>query len=222
MPFDFDKIARSYDSLNRLMTAGLDILWRRRAVRAAIDTARPLQVLDVAAGTGDMALSVLRRSKPGTRLTAIDLSEEMLAIARRKLRGRTAEFLIADAERLPFPDGSFDLVTVAFGVRNFAHLQQGLDEMRRVLRPGGRFVMLELSAPNNPLLLALYKLYACRIIPSVCGLLSRNRKAYQYLPASILRFPKPARLTPMLRAAGFEAVAHRAFTFGVCRMYVCS
>lgn len=217
--YDFDKISRRYDCLNHLMTWGLDRGWRRKAVREMVDPTCKQLFLDVATGTGDVARELMQKSHPESLLTGIDLSEEMLAIARRKVSVR-ATLICADAEQMPFEENRFDCVSVAFGVRNFSHIEQGLAEMYRVLKPGGKLVVLELTTPENPILLKLYKLYACKIIPLLGGLVARNREAYTYLPNSILQFPKPVRFLQMLSDAGFVNPTCRRFTFGVCSMFV--
>lgn len=217
--YDFDKIASTYDRLNHLMTCGIDRCWRRKAVRALVDPACSQQILDVATGTGDVALSILNYAHPESSLTGIDLSEQMLAIARKKLQGRHCQLMQADAEHLPFADNTFDCVSVAFGVRNFAHLEKGLEEMCRVLKPGGKLVVLELSYPDNKFLLALYKIYTLYIIPLLGQLISGDKPAYRYLAQSILRFPKADKFVPMLQSCGFAQARHSAFTFGTCRMY---
>ena len=222
MAYDFDKIATNYDRLNHIMTAGMDRLWRRRAAKEAIKTARRKTVsatnastLDVACGTGDMAIELLKR---GSSVTGIDLSEEMLAIARRKTA--SANFQLANAEALPFDDNMFDAVTSAFGIRNFVHLDKGLAEMARVLKSGGRMVILEMSTPDSALVRPFYNLYTRRIIPWLGSRLAGNREAYTYLPNSIERFPKGKAMLQMLEAVGLRAAQHKFF-FGVCRMYVC-
>ena len=236
MAYDFDKIATNYDCLNHIMTAGMDRLWRRRAAKEAIKEAtafcgratkesQPHSVvasLDVACGTGDMAIELLKR---GCSVTGIDLSEEMLTIARRK----TAEagfqlsifnFQLANAEALPFDDATFDAVTSAFGIRNFVHLDKGLAEMARVLKSGGRMVILEMSTPDSALVRPFYNLYTRRIIPWLGSRIAANREAYTYLPNSIERFPKGEAMLQKLAAVGLRA-EQRKFFFGVCRMYVC-
>ena len=220
MAYDFDKIASSYDRLNHIMTAGMDRLWRRRAAKEAIKTARRKTAsdtnalaLDVACGTGDMAIELLKR---GSSVTGIDLSEEMLAIARRKTA--EANFQLANAEALPFDDASFDAVTSAFGIRNFVHLDKGLAEMARVLKSGGRMVILEMSTPDSALVRPFYNLYTRRIIPWLGSRIAGNREAYTYLPNSIERFPKGEAMLQKLEAVGLIA-EQRKFFFGVCRMY---
>lgn len=214
MAYNFDTIARTYDRLNRLMTLGLDRCWRKRALRGVQGN-----VLDVACGTGDMAVSLVER---GCTVTGIDLSEEMLAIARQKAPMVT--FMIADAEHLPFPDASFDAVTCAFGVRNFVHLEQGLDEMLRVLKPGGQLVILELATPDTPLVKPFYNLYTRRIIPWLGSRIAGNREAYTYLPASIERFPKGDAFLEKIRNSQFPILncRQRKLTIGVCRLYTAS
>ena len=227
MAYDFDKIASSYDRLNHIMTAGMDRLWR--AAKEAIKIARRKTAsdtnalaLDVACGTGDMAVELLKR---GCSVTGIDLSEEMLAIARRKtaeanFQLSTFNFQLANAEALPFDDASFDAVTSAFGIRNFVHLDKGLAEMARVLKSGGRMVILEMSTPDSALVRPFYNLYTRRIIPWLGSRIAGNREAYTYLPNSIERFPKGEAMLQKLEAVGLIA-EQRKFFFGVCRMYVC-
>ena len=197
------------------MTLGLDRSWRKRAVRGVHG-----RVLDVACGTGDMVLELVRQ---GCSVTGVDLSGEMLAIARQKTmqahcQQLTIDYQPADAEHLPFPDAAFDAVTCAFGVRNFVHLDQGLKEMLRVLKPGGRLVILELSTPDSLFVKPFYRLYTRHVIPWLGSRLAGNREAYTYLPASIERFPKGDAFTAILQGLGADA-SHRKLTFGVCRLY---
>lgn len=217
MAYDFDKIACSYDRLNRIMSLGLDRRWRRRATKEVVSGQWPAaSVLDVACGTGDMVCNLVQR---GCTVTGVDLSEEMLAIARRKTA--LASFQLADAEHLPFPDGSFDAVTCAFGVRNFVHLEKGLGEMLRVLKPGGRMVILELATPDNKLLRPFYNFYTKHIIPWLGSRIADNRDAYTYLPDSITRFPKGDAFLDIIQHSTFsiQHSCHRRLTFGVCRLY---
>ncbi len=245
----FDDIAHNYDAFNHLSSFGADRCWRRRAVRHIADERWALRVLDVATGTGDFALSIASKLSPGSSVVGVDLSEGMLEIGRAKVAkagyggtgrgsGSTSageengigrgsgrrdvgiQLIQADVEALPFADGSFDRVSVAFGVRNFENRDRGLSEMCRVLRKGGRLVILELSYPDSAFLLAFYKFYAFTLLPALGKLLTGNRAAYRYLPASIMIFPKPPQFIPSLLAAGFTSVRARSFTFGVCRMYV--
>ncbi|MBQ8702768.1 MAG: bifunctional demethylmenaquinone methyltransferase/2-methoxy-6-polyprenyl-1,4-benzoquinol methylase UbiE [Bacteroidales bacterium] len=214
MAYDFDTIARDYDRMNRLMTLGLDCRWRKRAVRELSTFHFPLSTLDVACGTGDMVVELM---KHGCTVIGVDLSEEMMAIARQK--APTATYMIADAEHLPFEDNSFDVVTCAFGVRNFVHLEQGLGEMLRVLKPGGRMVILELATPDSVVVRPFYNLYTRRLIPLLGKWLAGSREAYTYLPRSIERFPKGKDFLAVLEHVGVRA-SERKMTFGVCREYV--
>lgn len=209
MAYDFDEIARDYDRMNHLMTAGLDRCWRKRAVQGLHG-----KVLDVACGTGDMVVELLRtRHAASLQVTGVDLSEEMLAIAKRK--APQAEYRLADAEHLPFGDASFDAVTCAFGVRNFVHLEAGLKEMLRVLKPGGCMVVLELATPDSSLIRPFYNLYTKHIIPWLGSRIAGNREAYTYLPESVERFPKG---DAFLRL--FSNSCEHKLTFGVCRLYI--
>ena len=216
MAYDFDKIARDYDRMNHLMALGLDRWWRRRAVRELSTFNFQLSTLDVACGTGDMVVELL---KQGCTVTGVDLSEEMLAIARRKTA--SANFQLGDAEALPFADGEFDAVTCAFGVRNFVHLEKGLEEMLRVLKPGGRMVILELATPDSALIRPFYNLYTRHIIPWLGQHIAGSREAYTYLPNSIERFPKGKAFIDRIPHSSLLTPhsSERKLTFGVCRMY---
>ena len=216
MAYDFDTIARDYDRMNHLMTLGLDKMWRCRAVRELSTFHFPLSTLDVACGTGDMVVELL---KHGCTVTGVDLSEEMMTIAKQK--APSATYMVADAEHLPFADGSFDAVTCAFGVRNFVHLEQGLSEMLRVLKPGGRMVILELATPDSPLVRPFYNLYTRRIIPWLGQRLAGSREAYTYLPQSIGRFPKGNAFLDIVQNSrvGVLDSSQRKLTLGVCRIY---
>ena len=219
MAYDFDTIAANYDRLNRLMTLGLDRYWRRRAVRGLHGN-----VLDVACGTGDM---VVELCKKGCTVTGVDLSEEMLDIAKRKTASATfllapCTFHLGNAEALPFADGEFDAVTCAFGVRNFVHLEKGLNEMLRVLKPGGMMVILELATPDSPLLRPFYSLYTRHIIPWLGSRIAGKREAYTYRPESIARFPKGDDFLKIILNSQFSILnsRQRRLTFGVCRLYI--
>ncbi|MBP5326398.1 MAG: bifunctional demethylmenaquinone methyltransferase/2-methoxy-6-polyprenyl-1,4-benzoquinol methylase UbiE [Bacteroidales bacterium] len=227
MAYDFDKIAPTYDRLNHLMTLGLDRRWRRRAAKqlSASKPCSSFSVLDVACGTGDLSLELLRQ---GYQVTGIDLSEEMLEIAKRKTATasskfiiQNSKFLIADAESLPFADASFDAVTCAFGIRNFVHLEKGLSEMTRVLKPGGVMVILEMSTPDSPLVRPFYNFYTKRIIPWLGQRVAGNSDAYTYLPSSIERFPKGKAMLATLSSQGLHAT-QKKHLFGVCRRYTAS
>ncbi len=211
MAYDFDTIARGYDRMNHLMTLGLDRWWRRRAVKGLHGN-----VLDVACGTGDMVLAL---QESGCTVTGVDLSEEMMAIAKQKAPETT--YKIADAEHLPFPDETFDAVTCAFGVRNFVHLEQGLKEMLRVLKPGGTMVILELATPDSALIRPFYSLYTRHIIPWLGSKVAGSREAYTYLPHSIECFPKGKDFLEIINNLEFKNMSchHWQLTLGVCRLY---
>ncbi len=196
----FDRIAPVYDAMNRLMTAGLDLRWRRLAATAVV---RPGdRVLDAACGTGDFALASLRLLGSTGSVIGIDFSPRMLERARRK--STAVEWLQADLLALPFPDGSFDAATVGFGVRNLAELERGLRELRRVLRPGGRLAVLEITRPRG-LLRPFFSVWFERLVP-LAGRLLPGGRAYGYLPASVSRFPRAEELAELLERAGFAGV----------------
>lgn len=220
----FDNIAPSYDKLNHILSLNVDKGWRRKAVKHIVDTDAPLKVLDVACGTGDFTIAIGKKLSDGSSVTGIDLSEGMLQIGRKKIAAALlpiqATLQQGDCEALPFKDGSFDRVSVAFGVRNFEHIGLGLSEMCRVLATGGKLVVLELSVPGNPVIRWCYNLYFLKILPWIGSKVSGNRGAYEYLPASVIQFPSPKRFAAMMTEAGFCRVEHKAFTFGICRMYI--
>ena len=219
----FDTIAPEYDRLNHLMSLGIDRSWRRRALKQIVEPSHPQRILDLACGTGDFSIAIARKAHPDTVVTGVDLSEGMLAVMREKvaakgLEGRTLAEQ-GDAEHLRFPDGCFDRVTIAFGIRNFEHREAALREILRVLKPGGRLVILELSVPSNPVLRWCYNLYFTKITPLVGGRISGDKAAYRYLPASVLRFPGKREWMATMSECGFRGVTHRPLTFGICRLY---
>jgi len=213
----FDRIAHRYDLLNRVLSFGLDMSWRRRAV--AIATLGPGErALDVGAGTGDLSFA-LAAAGPSGRVVALDLAVKMLVRARARARSPIG-LVAGSAEALPFPDGVFSCVTAAFALRNFADLARGLSEMRRVLRPGGRAVVLELAVPPNAALRALHLFYLRRLSPLVAAALGSSVDAYRYLPASIEAFPDPDQVAAAMRDAGFADVRYERLTFGVATIHV--
>lgn len=218
----FDSIAPAYDFMNRAMTFGIDRLWRRRAVKMLRDVAHD-EILDVATGTGDLAILLARRLRPKS-VTGIDLSEQMLDIARKKADKVHIEtdikFFAADCLALPMADESFDCVTVAYGVRNFEHLKDGYREMLRVLRPGGTLCVIELSTPTSTIVRPLYNFYTRRIIPFVGRLVSKDVRAYSYLPESIAAVPQRDEMTALMLEAGFATATFRPLTFGTCTIYI--
>lgn len=203
----FDRIAGRYDLLNSLMTAGLHHSWRQRAVDRAEVSAGDA-VLDVCCGTGDLSFELVGRVSPGGHVVGCDFSEQMLDLAREKAADRgmdSVRFEWADALQLPYDAGRFDAVTVGFGVRNFADRDRGLREMARVLKPGGRLVILEFTEPRRPPFSTFYSLWFDRIVP-VLGRLTPNPDAYSYLAESVHSFPDPEGLAAKMDAAGFERI----------------
>ena len=188
----FDNIAPTYDKLNHIMSLNVDKLWRRHALKEIVD-GTPQRILDVACGTGDSTISIARAAAEGTKVTGADISEGMMALVTEKAEkagvGDRIDLQVADGEALPYEEGTFDRVTCAFGIRNFEHKEKGLEEFRRVLRPGGRAVILELSVPQNKVLRWAYDLYFLHILPWVGGKVSGDKAAYRYLPASVHNFP---------------------------------
>lgn len=217
----FDAIAPAYDFMNRAMTLGIDIWWRRLAVKR-LKRIAPAHILDVATGTGDFAIQ-LNDSLHPEHITGIDLSQGMLDEARRKVKGKglenTISFEQGDCMALQMQDNTFDAVTVAFGVRNFEHLQQGYQEMARVLRPGGMLCVLELSTPTNKLIRWFYDLYTLHIIPAIGSIKSGDKSAYRYLPNSIAAVPQGDDMLQLMRNAGLKEATFRRLTLGVCTIY---
>ncbi len=218
----FDNIATNYDRLNHIMSFNLDRIWRRRVMRI-VRRAKALKIMDIATGTGDLAIAMAKRVDR-TQILGVDLSEEMLAVARRKVQKQGLEERImlekGDAENLAMVEtGSIDAVTVAFGVRNFENLERGLGEIHRTLREGGKFVVLELSVPKNRLIRWFYAQYAHRILPGIGAMISKDKQAYVYLPESIDEFPAPERFVEILKGVGFKDVKRRKQSFGVAHIY---
>lgn len=218
----FASIAHRYDVANRVTSLGLDTSWRRYAVRQ-LELPEDGAVLDIATGTADLAVATIRHAG-AARVTATDVSEEMMEVGRAKvarlgLAGRV-EFSFADAEHLPFADGAFDGVTVAFGVRNFADRPRAFEEIARVLKPGGRFVCLEFTTPTSALVRAAYRAYLATVVPAAGWLLTGDLDSYRYLSSSIRAFPSAKALADMLMEAGFTRVTYRRLTLGVVAVHV--
>lgn len=217
----FDHIAPRYDFLNHFLSVGIDKLWRRKLVKM-LSKEQPQHVLDVATGTGDLAIAVSRSGVP--KIIGVDISEQMISIGQRKVNEKGLSNIITlqygDSERLVFESDHFDAVTVAFGVRNFEHLEQGLSEMCRVLRIGGKAYILEFSMPSNIFVKTFYKFYFKRILPLVGRLLSGHAEAYTYLPESVERFPQNERMVAIMETVGFSETSYRHLTFGIATIYV--
>lgn len=238
----FDKIAFRYDFLNRFLSGGIDLYWRRRAIRElsrrtahgvtandglavkeGLAVTEAMKVLDVATGTGDMAI-LLTKQLTGAHVTGVDISNGMLEIGRQKIARLQLENQIVlqtgDSEALEFPDAHFDAITVAFGVRNFEHLERGLREMLRVLKPGGRLVVLEFSQPRTPGVRQLYDLYLRLIAPNVGKMVSSSREAYQYLNDSVKAFPEGTAFIHILDACGYTHSRMHRLSLGICSLYI--
>jgi demethylmenaquinone methyltransferase / 2-methoxy-6-polyprenyl-1,4-benzoquinol methylase len=217
----FDHIAGRYDFLNRFLSAGIDVSWRKKALKA-LKPHQPQNILDVATGTADMALMASEMLNP-VQITGIDISEGMLEIGREKVKKTRKDgqiqLLTGDSETINFPDNSFDAVTVAFGVRNFEHLEKGLKEIYRVLQPNGQFIVLEFSRPKTPGIAQIYNLYMGTIAPQMGDMFSGNRKAYQYLNDSVQRFPEGQDFVNILETIGFTHTSCKPLTFGICSLY---
>ena len=219
----FARIVPTYDLLNHLLSAGLDRGWRRATVKACAwsrPEGRPWRVLDVCAGTGDLAFEFARA---GARVALSDFTSEMLLEARAKgaRRGVVAPLSIGDALRLPFAGGSFDAASVGFGIRNVEDLDRGIAEMARVVRPGGAVAVLELAQPANGALRRVYNAYFTRVLPAIGQMVSRSpESAYAYLPRSVIAFPPPDELAERMRAAGLRDVTWRPLAAGICTLHV--
>ena len=236
----FDSIAPGYDAFNHLTSLGADRRWRKTALR---EVSGP-RVLDEACGTGDFAIAIAKHLAKKAEIagqagndgggtgsawsvTGVDISEGMLEVMRRKVAEAglddtgcvSVSAETGDCCALGYPDASFDTVTVAFGVRNFEDREKALVEVLRVLRPGGRFVMLELGIPRNPVVRAAYKFYFTRIMPLIGSGISKDKAAYRYLPASVLDFPKPEEWMTTMQKAGFAQVRHRPLSLGICNLF---
>lgn len=217
----FDDIAFRYDFLNRFLSAGIDVRWRKKALKQLEDK-KPQVILDVATGTADVAIMASRLLKPN-KITGIDISDGMLELGRKKIQKldlqNTIELLNGDCETINFSDNSFDAVTVAFGVRNFENLEKGLSEIKRVLKPGGKLVVLEFSKPKSAIVKVVYNLYMKVITPNVGKIFSKNRNAYQYLDESINKFPEGKNFTVILDKLGYRNTYTKPLSLGICSIY---
>ena len=217
----FNDIACRYDFMNHFLSAGIDVKWRRKAIQQLLDL-KPKRILDVATGTADVAIMASGILHP-EKIIGIDISEGMLEIGKRKVEklGLQAniELLNGDSETINFDDNSFDAVTVAFGVRNFENLEKGLSEIKRVLKPGGRLVVLEFSKPKMQATKIFYNLYMKIVAPNMGKLFSKNRSAYQYLDESIKKFPEGKNFTDILDKLGYGKTYSKPLSLGICSIY---
>ncbi len=217
----FDKIAFRYDFLNHFLSAGIDVSWRRKALEQ-LKSIQPGTLLDVATGTADVAIMAARILHP-KEIIGIDISEGMLSLGREKLLksglDKVVRLQTGDSEAINFPDDSFDAVTVAFGVRNFEQLELGLNEIYRVLRPGGKIVVLEFSKPKTKGIQKLYNLYMGIVAPRMGRIFSKNCEAYQYLNDSVKHFPEGNNFTAILDSTGFKETSCKRLSFGICSIY---
>ena len=220
----FDNIAHSYDLLNHALSLGIDRGWRRKAIDT-LGQHHPQTMLDIATGTGDFAMLAAERIKPQSIIGA-DISEGMMQVGREKVKKAGLSHVITfqheDCTRLSFPDHTFDAVTVAYGVRNFRDLDAGLREMRRVIRPGGHLLIVELVSPPRLPMKQLFWLYSRVVMPLVGRIISGDKSAYTYLPATMEAFPQGEVMEGILRRAGFDNIYWKRFTFGICTMYLAS
>jgi demethylmenaquinone methyltransferase / 2-methoxy-6-polyprenyl-1,4-benzoquinol methylase len=231
----FHKVARRYDLMNDLMSGGLHRAWKDALVtainpptkgrpgRLAEKPERTFALLDVAGGTGDISFRTVAAGGTGTRATVADINPEMLAVGRERAYAQALDdvvtFVDANAESLPFPDRSFDAVSIAFGIRNVPRIEVALKEMHRVLRLGGHFLCLEFSNVDVPGLDALYKLYSFNVVPALGRVVAGDAEPYRYLVESIRRFPRPNAFSEMIRAVGFARVSHRAMSGGIVALH---
>jgi demethylmenaquinone methyltransferase/2-methoxy-6-polyprenyl-1,4-benzoquinol methylase len=218
----FDRIAPYYDFLNRLLSLGIDTIWRKKAINL-LKADHPQKILDVATGTADVAIEAANRLSP-QQIVGIDISVEMLEVGRKKIKRKGLQEIITlkegDSENLPFPDNTFDALTVAFGVRNFENLEQGLREMQRVLKPGGKVVILEFSKPSTFPFRQLYQFYFKNILPFIGKFTSKDPKAYRYLYESVQAFPDGDQFLNILSQTGYKSNRCIPLTLGVCSIYL--
>lgn len=216
----FNSIAGKYDFLNHFLSAGIDIYWRKKAI-GLLQKSKPRQILDIATGTGDFAIEALNINPD--KITGIDISEGMLAVGREKLKKKglenKIELLSGDSENLQFKPETFDAITAAFGVRNFENLEKGLSEMHRVLKPGGRVVILEFSKPTAFPMKQAYNFYFKNILPVFGKMISKDNAAYTYLPESVQAFPDGKAFLSILSQVGFSQTEWQPLTFGICSIY---
>lgn len=218
----FNNISGTYDFLNHFLSLGIDMIWRKIAIRELIQD-KPKYILDVATGTGDLAFEAIQTLKP-EKVIGIDISNGMLGIAREKILKRKMqdkfEVHLGDSEKLLFENDTFDAVTVAFGVRNFEDLEKGLSDMLRVLKPGGKVVILEFSKPKVFPVKQAYNFYFKYITPAIGRIFSKDSSAYSYLPESVASFPDGEKFNSLMQKVGFQNTKYRPLTFGICSIYI--
>jgi len=218
----FDNIAHSYDFLNHFFSLGIDVLWRKKALRI-LKKENPKMILDVATGTGDFALEVMRMNLNPDQIIGIDISEGMLEVGRKKISKKGFDKIIqlrqADSENLPFEANTFDAYTVAFGVRNFEHLEAGLTDMLRVMKPGGMGVILEFSKPKSFPMKQLFGFYFRFIMPTIGKLVSKDSRAYTYLPESVNAFPEGDDFIEIMKKCGYVDLSRKSLTGGIASIY---
>jgi len=216
----FDNISGKYDELNHILSMGIDVGWRKKVVKI-IKNQNPETVLDIATGTGDLAIMMAKATD--AKITGFDLSAGMLDVGRKKIAELNLEDRIeliqGDAEKMKFEDNSFDCITVAFGVRNFENLKKGLDEIYRVLKPGGKFVILEFSQPQSFPMKQLYGFYSKNILPMIGKKISKDKSAYTYLPESVKAFPYGEEMKKILKSSNFIKTTDKKLTFGISSIY---
>ena len=217
----FDTISEDYDGLNRVISFGIDLKWRRKVVSILTKKA-PKNILDIATGTGDLAIAMIATG--AEKIVGLDISPGMLDVGKTKISAKnlqnTIEMMVGDSENLPFDDNSFDAITVAFGVRNFENLEKGLSEILRVLQPGGSFVVLETSVPTKTPFKQGYRIYTKYILPTIGKIFSKDRSAYAYLSESASVFPHGEAFNNILDKIGFIGIENKPQTFGVASIYV--
>ena len=217
----FNNISKTYDFLNHFMSLGIDIIWRKKAI-GELKKDKPKLILDVATGTGDFAFEALKALNPD-KIIGVDISRGMLDIAEQKIQKRNLgdkfEVKLGDSEKLPFEADEFDAVTVAYGVRNFENLETGLADIQRVLKPGGKAVVLEFSKPKVFPVKQLYNFYFNYITPGIGKIFSKDSRAYSYLPESVAAFPDGKSFVALMDKVGFKSTRHRPLMFGICSIY---
>ena len=217
----FNNISKTYDFLNHFLSLGIDIIWRKKAI-GELKKDKPKHILDVATGTGDFAFEALQALNPD-KITGVDISQGMLDVAKEKIAKRglqsKCEVKLGDSERLLFDDNTFDAVTVAYGVRNFENLEKGISDMLRVLKPGGKVVILEFSKPRVFPVKQLYNFYFHYITPTIGKIFSKDNSAYKYLPESVEAFPDGKKFTDLMEKVGYRETKNRPLAFGICSIY---